>query len=286
MRYMLLRRSSSAHEAGTPLSPAAAASLSAFAGAMSAAGVLCAFESLQPSTQGVRLALGEGAAGRVDGPFADSRELIAGFAVIDVPTKQDALDWLQRWPADAGGAVIELREGGCPGGCAEIAPLEGVGQHGQRYIVLLRSSDELEAETPVPQAMLDALDAYNAAEAAKGVLLAADGLRTTGRGARFKPGAGRQALVDGPFTEIKELIAGYWLIRAASMAEAEAWARRTPYPCGAEVELEIRALAETQLHAATDAFTPALRAQEQHVRAEQLEAGMRAQLSASAPAWR
>lgn len=283
MRYMLLRRSSPANEAGTPLPPAAMAALGAYTEAMSEAGVLRACERLLPSRHGVRLKLDDGQSSVLDGPFAETKELIAGFAVIDVSTKQEALDWLQRWPAEDDGAVIELREGGCPGGCAEVKAEPGATPQGKRFAVLLRSSEELEAEVPVSQAKLDALDVYNAIEAKKGVLLAADGLRTTALGARRKVSAARMALVDGPFTEIKEMIAGYWLIRAASMSDAIAWARRTPYPCGSLVELEIRELDEGT---GAEAFTPELRAAEQLMRSQQLESGMRAQLSARTPAWR
>ena len=299
MRYLMLRRSSAANEAGVPLSDAAMAALGAYVEAMAGAGILCACERLLPSSHGVRLVLGakDGMeaelaelAQMTDGPFAETKELIAGFAVIDVPDRATALAWLQRWPAEDEGAEVELRQAGCPGGCAEVLPADGAGQQGKRFIVLLRSSRALEDEAPVGQDKLDALDAYNAPEAAKGVLLAADGLRTSALGARFTPGA-RFALVDGPFTEIKEMIAGYWLIRVASLDEAIAWARRTPYPCPGTVELEIREVEEVagtvdDAAAGELEFTPELRAAEQRMRAGQLESGMHARLSARPPAWR
>ena len=280
MRYMLLRRASAADEAGRLPSPAAVTALAAYTEQLEAAGVLRASERLLPSTHGVRLALSGGKAGVVPGPFADHTELIAGFVIIDVPSRQDALDWLGRWPAEDADAEIELREGGCPGGCAEVKAEPGMATGGKHFAVLLRSSPDLEAETPVTQDKLDALDIANAREAKKGVLLAADGLRTSALGVRLKPVPGKLTFVDGPFTEIKEMIAGYWLIRAASMQEALAWAERNPYPCGPEVEVEIREVADESA-----VFTPALRVAEQRMRDGQLEAGMHAPLSAHA-AWR
>ena len=289
MRYMLLRRSDRGHEEGKQPPASALAALQAYTDSMQEAGVLRASESFLPSAHGVRLKLGD-AAQLMDGPFADPKEMIAGFAIIDVPGKEEALDWLRRWPAEDDGAEIELREGGCPGGCAEVRAEPGIVPVGKRYAVLLRSSRDLEDETPVAQARLDTLDAHNAREAKAGVLLAADGLRTTARGARVKMAAGKLSVVDGPFTEIKELIAGYWLIRVASLDDAIAWAKRNPYPCGPEVEVEIREVAEQAVAGTAaqgdPAFTPALREAEQRMRAQQLESGMQAQLTARAPAWR
>ena len=117
-----------------------------------------------------------------------------------------------------------------------------------RYVILLRSSAASERDTVPPQEKLDALDMFNAAEAAAGVLLAGDGLMSSPRGARVTlAGSGGRvdiSVIDGPFAEAKELIAGFWMIRAGFLDEAIAWARRVPYPTrislDTEVEVEIR----------------------------------------------
>lgn len=270
MRYLLLRRSSRAHEAGQPPPATALAALADYTAAMERAGILRASEDLLPSACGVRLRLAGGSAGLAEvapGPFTEPGDMLAGFVIIDVACRQEALDWLRRWPVEDEGAVIELREAGCPGGCADVQPAPGMLAEGKRFAVLLRSSADLEGETPVAQEKLDALDLANAREAKKGVLLAADGLRTSALGKRIKLAGGKAAIIDGPFTEIKELIAGYWLIRAASLDAAIAWAKRNPYPCGPAVEVEIREVAEQE-------FTPQLQLAEQRMRASQLEAGM------------
>jgi hypothetical protein len=234
----------------------------------------------------VRLQLSPGRVTVVDGPFAETKELIAGFSIIDVESKQEALDWLSRWPRqDGGGNVeLELRESGCHGGCAQVEATASADSQGKRFVVLLRSSADLEGEVPVPREKLDALDANNAAEAKAGVLLAADGLRSSARGARVKIANGKSSVVDGPFTEIKEMIAGYWMIRAASLQEAVEWAKRNPYPTGPDVEVEIRQVYEMADFGAE--FTPELRDAEQRMRAQQLESGMQAQLAAAPGAWR
>lgn len=257
MQYMILRRADTSTESGR-LPRAESAHLLA---------------SLQPSAKAVRLTLDHGKATVEHGPFADPAEMIAGFGIVQAESKQAAIEALRDYPASEA-LELELRESGCPGGCAQIHPANVPDPKGRRFAVLLRASDDLENEVPVPQSALDTLDVHNAREAAAGVLLAADGLRTSARGARVKIAKGSFSFIDGPFTEIKEMIAGFWMIRVPSMDDAIAWATRNPYPCGHFVEVEIRELFEA------DEFTPELRAAEEQMRSQQLESGLRAQFSA------
>ncbi len=262
MQYMILRRADARSETGRL--PRAEDSL--------------LFVSLQPSAHAVRLSLRDGQASVTEGPFPDPAELIAGFAIVDVPTKDAAVDWLRAWPAGESEVELEIRESGCPDGCAQVVPAAPAQADGNKqFAILLRSSPDLERETPVPRAALDALDRHNAAEAQAGVLIAGDGLRSSARGARVKVSKHSFSVIDGPFTEIKEMIAGFWLIRVPSMQHAIAWATRNPYPVGPHVDVEIRELFE---RVDAGAFTPDQQAAEQRLRAEQLEAGMRAHFSA------
>lgn len=263
MRYMLLRRSDPAHAAGQPLSAGERKALAGYARQMSDAGILHGCEHFEPGVGSVRLSIADGKASVAARSVSDSQELIAGFAIIDVPAREDALAWAARWPSTAGagnsdanadggsggngvgaGAEVEVRLSGCSGGCAQVRTAPAPDAPGRRYAILLRSSNDLENETPVARARLDALDAHNAAEARAGVLLGADGLRSSAHGARVRLAAGKLTVLDGPFTEIKEMIAGYWLIRAPSLQDAIAWAARNPYPVGPLVEVDIRQVAE------------------------------------------
>ncbi|MES2900040.1 MAG: YciI family protein [Pseudomonadota bacterium] len=255
MQYMILRRADPASEL-SPLPASESAQLRA---------------TLQPSAKAVRLTLGEGEPVIEHGPFLDPAEMIAGFGVVEAESVAAAAESLRQWPTHTP-VEIEIRESGCPGGCAEVHPAKVDDPQGKRFAVLLRASDELENEVPVPQVKLDTLDRHNASEAARGILLAADGLRSSARGARVKVGKGSFSVMDGPFTEIKEMIAGYWLIRVASMDEAIAWAVRNPYPTGPKVEVEIRELVE-------DGFTAAQLKADQNMRASQLDMAMRAELA-------
>ena len=125
--------------------------------------------------------------------------------------------------------------------------------------------------------MLDRLDAFNAAQAEAGILLTGDGLMSSALGARVRIAAnGATTVIDGPFAEAKELIAGFWMIRADSMDDAIAWARSVPYPTGPDVVVEIRAG-----HGADDA--PALSAADAradaNLRAGLLEEALRNELA-------
>lgn len=116
-----------------------------------------------------------------------------------------------------------------------------------RVMVLVKATEDSEQGfTPSPWAteMMEAMDRFNDELRAAGILLAADGLKPSSHGKRVAfDGAGRQ-VIDGPFTETKELVAGFWLWEVKDMAEALAWAKRCPNPMPGPSEIEIRPLYE------------------------------------------
>ena len=135
-----------------------------------------------------------------------------------------------------------------------------------RFMLLVRATAESEAGNPPGQDMLEAMTRYNEELVKAGVLLAGEGLQPSSKGARVHfSGAGR-TVVDGPFTETKELIAGYWLIQTKSREEAIEWVKRCPNPTGEEGEIEIRQVFEADDFGA--ALTPELREQEERLRAQ------------------
>lgn len=272
MRFLIFRKADAETEQGAMPSEELLTAMGAYNQQLVDAGVMRAGEGLRPTREAVRMKLSNGQATVIDGPFTETKELIAGLSVFEAASREEAVNWIKQWPRQDGdgNVTVEIREAGCPGGCAEVHPNPDAKQEGKRFAVLLRSSLALESEEPVAQEKLDRLDAHNAAEAARGVLLGADGLRSSARASRVQFKEGKATVLDGPFTEIKELIAGYWMIRVASMDEAIEWARRNPYPTGPDVEVEIRPMYE--LDDLDVDFTPDLRDAEQRMRQMQLEA--------------
>nr|WP_276572669.1 YciI family protein [Nannocystis pusilla] len=115
--------------------------------------------------------------------------------------------------------------------------------------------------------MLAEMGRFNEELVKAGIMLAGDGLHPSVRGKRIQFSAGKRNVVDGPFAETKELIAGYWIWQVRSMDEAVEWARRCPDPMpGEESELELRPIFEAEDFGAE--FTPELRAREEALRAE------------------
>ncbi|HEX8675507.1 MAG TPA: YciI family protein [Longimicrobium sp.] len=114
-----------------------------------------------------------------------------------------------------------------------------------RFLMMVKASRDSEAGVLPGEDLLAAMGKYNEELAKAGVLLAAEGLHPTSRGARVRFTEEGRTVVDGPFTEAKELVAGFWLIQAKSRDEAVEWARRCPNPTpGSEGEIEIRQVFE------------------------------------------
>jgi hypothetical protein len=124
-----------------------------------------------------------------------------------------------------------------------------------RVMVIVKATKESEAGIlPKPEAFT-AMSKYNAELVKAGVLLAAEGLAASSKGARVKMSGDKRTVIDGPFTETKELIAGFWILQVKSMEEAIEWVKRVPniFPNG-EAEIEIRKVSEVEDFG--DAFTP------------------------------
>src|SRR5438093_8573053 len=123
-----------------------------------------------------------------------------------------------------------------------------------RFMVLVKATKDSETGVPPSTELLDEMGKYNEELAKAGVLLAADGLQPSSRGARVRFSGTERTVIDGPFTETKELIAGYWIIDVKSKDEAVEWVKRCPNPTGEEGEIEIREVYE--LDAFADQLTP------------------------------
>ncbi|HSD71170.1 MAG TPA: YciI family protein [Thermoanaerobaculia bacterium] len=137
-----------------------------------------------------------------------------------------------------------------------------------RFMVMVKATKSSEAGELPDRKLIEDMGRFNEALVKAGVMLAGEGLQPSSKGARvrFAPG-GKRTVIDGPFTETKELIAGFWLIQAKSREEAIEWVKRAPNPFpGGESELEIRQVFEADDFGSE--FTPELRAQEERIRAQ------------------
>jgi len=139
-----------------------------------------------------------------------------------------------------------------------------------RFMIIRKADAETEASMMPGEQLFADMMRYNQEMIDAGVMLAGDGLQASAKGARVKFHGGRPTVTDGPFTEAKELIAGYSIIQVASLQEAIDWVKRLPQSDGhGEVELEIRQLFEADDFG--DAFTPEMRHWEEQMRARSAE---------------
>ena len=135
-----------------------------------------------------------------------------------------------------------------------------------RVMVIVKADKNTEAGIMPSEQLLREMGNYNEELVKAGIMLAGEGLHPSSKGARIEFSGNRRTVIDGPFAETKELIAGYWLWRVNSLQEAIEWAKRCPNPTGEQSVLEIRPIFEAEDFGAE--FTPELRAQEDRIRAE------------------
>ena len=135
-----------------------------------------------------------------------------------------------------------------------------------RFMVIVKATKDSEAGALPDQRILAEMGKFNEELVKAGIMLAGEGLQPTSKGARVRFSGSKRTVIDGPFTESKELIAGFWLWQVKSLDEAIEWVKRCPNPHPGESEIEIR-----QVFEATDfgaELTPELREQEERLRAQ------------------
>lgn len=133
-----------------------------------------------------------------------------------------------------------------------------------RFMIIVKADKNSEAGVMPDEKLLTEMGRYNEELVKAGVMLAGEGLHPSSKGVRIRFNGAKRTVIDGPFAETKELIAGFWLLQVKSKDEAIAWVKRAPFDGGAEVE--IRQVFEGEDFGAE--FTPELREQEERLRAE------------------
>jgi len=135
-----------------------------------------------------------------------------------------------------------------------------------RFLILIKATKDSEAGVMPSQQLLTEMGKFNEELVKAGVMLAGEGLQPSSKGARVRFSGDKRTVIDGPFAETKELLAGFWIWQVKSKEEAVEWVKRCPNPHNEETEVEIRQIFEAEDFGAE--FTPELRAQEERLRAE------------------
>jgi len=135
-----------------------------------------------------------------------------------------------------------------------------------RVMVIVKATKDSEAGAPPPKGLLSDMMKFNEQLVNAGIMLSGDGLKPSSQGKRVKFSGAKRIVVDGPFAETKELIAGYWVWQVKSMEEAVEWVKRCPNPMPGDSEIEIRQVFEAADFG--EEFTPELRKQEERLRAK------------------
>jgi hypothetical protein len=135
-----------------------------------------------------------------------------------------------------------------------------------RFMVIVKATKDSEAGVMPSEELLSAMGRYNEELAKAGIMLAGEGLHPSSQGARVRFSGSKRSVVDGPFSETKELIAGFWIWQTKSLEEAIEWVKKCPNPMPGDSEIEIRQIFENEDFGAE--FTPELREQEDRIRAQ------------------
>lgn len=247
MRFMLLVKADETSEAGVLPDEKVFSDMAKFNEEMAKAGVMLAGEGLHPSSKGARISLSSGKYTVTDGPFAEAKELVAGFWLIQARSREDAIEWARRCPFQEGEVEVrplfELDDFPVdpteqPGGwreneerfrcttAAQNPTFELRGGKTMRFMCFVKADRQSEAGVLPDEKALSAMGSFIDEVAKANVLLAGEGLQPTSKGARIHYSGTKRTVIDGPFTEAKELVAGYALIQVSSKAEAIEWGKR------------------------------------------------------------
>ena len=243
MRFMMMHKVDAAMEAGVLPSPELMARMGAFMEESTRSGELLGGEGLQPSKTRTRLTFGRGQATIEDGPYAGRDELPARVLLIKVKTRREALDWATRYGQAIGDGELELGPIHEPWDLGfmpkpDDAPL--------RFLLIHKADAAYEAGEPPTAAQRAAMSRLTGQMLAADVLVSVLNLERSSQATRIKVAGGRRTVIDGPFAESKELIAGYGLLELPSRGAAIEAAARFAAVFGPDVvmEIDVRPLGE------------------------------------------
>jgi len=259
MRFMMLVKATKEFEAGVWPDEKLLSEMANWTEEMVKAGARLESGRLQPSSQGARVRYANGKFTVIDGPFAETKELVAGFCLIQAKSLDEAIEWTKRVPFQEG--EIELRPlyelfdfpvdaAEKPDGWREKEEQVRTAPPGRkpgtiRYLGIVKGDKDTEAGVLPDEKSLATMGAFMEEGVKAGVFLSGEGLQPSSKGARIQYSGSKRMVTDGPFAETKELVAGYAILQFTSKAEAIEWTNRfvrvdAPLRLGGESECEIR----------------------------------------------
>jgi hypothetical protein len=242
MLFMVMHKVDAKMEAGTKPPPELIARMGALIGETVEAGRLHNAAGLKPSAERVRLRCSGGQCTITRGPLTGHNELIAGFAMLQVKSMDEAIAWTRRIAEVLGDVEIDVGPIVEPWDIG-VAP-KPEGELPLRCLAMHKADAKFEAGTPASPAQSAKLQQLFEEMRQAGVLLASETLKPSARGVRLTARAGKHSVVDGPFTESKELVAGFSIVRLDTMEEALAWTKRYADILG-DCEVDIREVSHT-----------------------------------------
>jgi hypothetical protein len=239
MRFMMIVKSNADSEAGVLPDEKMLSAMGAYNESLIKAGIMLAGEGLQASAKGARVRYANGKFTVTDGPFAETKELVAGFWIIQVKSKDEAIELAKRVPFEDG--EVELRQiwemeelvGSAPKPAewkefeqGARAPVPARKPQTTRYMTLLKADRKTEAGVAPDEKLLAAMGALMDEVTKSGALLSGEGLQPSSKGAKIRYSGNKRTVIDGPFTEAKELVAGVSILQFKTKQEAVDFARR------------------------------------------------------------
>jgi hypothetical protein len=230
MRYMLMVKATRDFEAGIWPDETTLAEMAKFTEALVQAGALVACERLTPSAKGSRVRCAHQKTSVIDGPFAETKEVIAGICLIEAKSLEEAIGWAKRIPFQDGEVEVrptfDLDD-------VVIAPEEQqkspplARKPGTlRFMGLVKADRDSEAGLLPNEQALAAMGKFLDEATKAGILLAGEGLQASSKSARVRYSGSQRMVIDGPFAETKELVAGYMVVQFPSQADAIDWIKR------------------------------------------------------------
>ncbi len=236
MKFMFMHRTNAHWESGASPSVDLVRKVGAMVGEAVRSGRLVAADGLRASSEGVRLNFANGKRTVTHGPLVGNNELIAGFAAMKVASLDEAIDWSTKFAQAYGDMEIDIRPATEPWDIGLGTKPEGLTT--RRFIAMRKATPQSEAGTPPTEAQMRGVGALMEEMTKAGVLLSTAGIAPSRTAIRVRNFGDKKTVVDGPFTESKELVGGFAIIDLDSKAAAIDWAMRYVEVLG-EVELDI-----------------------------------------------